>query len=179
MNHAVAEPATRSSSSSMKSQGEIEAAVCDGISRFQQDFIGRGPRDIHSHLVGDLLVVRLQGVLTPAERQLIAPRGESAGAASAKAGHAPVNANGNGNGIGHSNGNGNGHVGDNGNGRALLKQMRAHMVSAGRPRLAEIVEMAVGVKLVSVHHDISTITGEELLVFSLAESPTCRPKRKP
>ena len=179
MNHAVAEPATRSSSSSMKSQGEIEAAVCDGISRFQQDFIGRGPRDIHSHLVGDLLVVRLQGVLTPAERQLIAPRGESAGAASAKAGHAPVNANGNGNGIGHSNGNGNGHVGDNGNGRALLKQIRAHMVSAGRPRLAEIVEMAVGVKLVSVHHDISTITGEELLVFSLAESPTCRPKRKP
>jgi len=177
MNHAVAEPATRSSS--MKSQGEIEAAVCDGISRFQQDFIGRGPRDIHSHLVGDLIVVRLQGVLTPAERQLIAPRGESAGAASAEAGHAPVNANGNGNGSGHSNGNGNGHVGDNGNGRALLKQIRAHMVSAGRPRLAEIVEMAVGVKLVSVHHDISTITGEELLVFSLAESPTCRPKRKP
>jgi len=173
MNHAVAEPVTRSSGSSMKSQGEIEAAVCDGISRFQQDFIGRGPRDIHSHLVGDLIVVRLQGVLTPAERQLIAPRGEPAGAASAEAGHAAVNANGNGN------GNGNCHVGDNGNGRALLKQIRAHMVSAGRPRLAEIVETAVGVKLVSVHHDISTVTGEELLVFSLAESPTCRPKRKP
>ncbi len=173
MNYAVAEPATRSSC--MKSQGEIEAAVCDGISRFQQDFIGRGPRDIHSHLVGDLIVVRLQGVLTPAERQLMAPRGEPAGAASAEAGHAPVGANGN----GHSNGNGNSHVGDNGNGRALLKQIRAHMVSAGRPRLAEIVEMAVGVKLVSVHHDISTITGEELLVFSLAETPACRPKRKP
>ena len=58
----------------MKSQGEIEAAVCDGISRFQQEFIGRGPRDIHAHLIGTLLVVRLQGVLTPAERQLIAPR---------------------------------------------------------------------------------------------------------
>jgi uncharacterized protein YbcI len=157
----------------MKSQGEIEAAVCDGISRFQQDFIGRGPRDIHSHLVGDLLVVRLQGVLTPAERQLIAPRGESAGAASAEAGHAPVDANGN----GHSNGDGNGHAGDNDNGRALLKQICAHMVSAGRSRLAEIVEMAVGVKLVSVHHDISTVTGEELLVFSLAETPVCRPKK--
>jgi uncharacterized protein YbcI len=177
MNYAVAEPATRSSC--LKSQGEIEAAVCDGISRFQQEFIGRGPRDIHSHLVGDLIVVRLQGVLTPAERQLIAPRGEPAGAASAEAGRAAVKAPGNGNGDGHSNGNGNGQAGDNGNGRALLKQIRAHMVSAGRPRLAEIVEMAVGVKLVSVHHDISTITGEELLVFSLAESPTCRPKKKP
>ena len=52
----------------MKSQGEIEAAVCDGISRFQQEFIGRGPRDIHAHLLGTLLVVRLQGVLTPAEQ---------------------------------------------------------------------------------------------------------------
>jgi uncharacterized protein YbcI len=127
----------------MKSQGEIEAAVCDGISRFQQEFIGRGPRDIHSHLLGDLLVVRLQGVLTPAERQLISPRGEPAGAASAEAGHAPVGANGHGRSIGPSNGNGKGHVGDNGNGRALLKQIRAHMVSAGRPRLAEIVASLV------------------------------------
>ena len=53
------------------------------------------------------------------------------------------------------------------------------MVSSGRTRLAEIVEVAVGVRLVSVHHDISTITGEELLVFSLAEMPACRPKRRP
>jgi len=37
--------------------------------------------------------------------------------------------------------------------------------------------MAVGVKLVSVPHDISTITGEEVLVFSLADSPACRQKK--
>ena len=146
----------------MKSQGEIEAAVCDGISRFQQEFIGRGPKDIHAHLIGTLLVVRLQGVLTPAERQLIAPRDEPAEAGS-------------GNGHGNGNGNGNGH--ENGNGRSLLKQVRAHMVATGRNRLESIVEEAVGVKLVSVHHDISTITGEELLVFSLAEQPACRSKR--
>lgn len=150
----------------MKSQGEIEAAVCDGIARFQQEFMGRGPRDIQSHLVGSLLVVRLRGVLTPAERQLIAPRGEVAPGrpddAAAAAGEAC-----------------NGHSGHDGNGRALLKQVRAHMVSSCRPRLAEIVEVAVGVRLVSVHHDISTVTGEELLVFSLAEMPACRPKRRP
>ncbi len=143
----------------MKSQGEIEAAVCDGISRFQQEFVGRGPRDIHSHLVGNLLVVRLQGVLTPAERQLLAP---------------PVSAGVGDDGDVKTGGNGNG----NGNGRSLLKQMRAHMVAVGRSKLAEIVEMAVGVKLVSVHHDISTITGEEMIVFSLSEPPACRPKRK-
>ena len=144
----------------MKSQGEIEAAVCDGVSRFQQEFVGRGPRDIRAHLLGGLLVVHLQGVLTPAERQLIAPRGGG----------------GNGNGDGH--GHGNGFDPDGGNGRALLKQVRAHMVASGRPRLEEVVEAATGVKLVSVHHDISTVTGEEVLVFSLAESPACRPRKK-
>jgi uncharacterized protein YbcI len=144
----------------MKSQGEIEAAVCDGVSRFQQEFVGRGPRDIRAHLLGGLLVVHLQGVLTPAERQLIAPRGGA------------------GNGHGNGNGNGKGFDHDGGNGRALLKQVRAHMVASGRPRLEEMVESATGVKLVSVHHDISTVTGEEVLVFSLAESPACRPRKK-
>ena len=142
----------------MRSQGEIEAAVCDGVSRFQQEFVGRGPRDIRAYLLGGLLVVQLQGVLTPAERQLIAPRG--------------------GGGNGHGDGNGNGFDHDGGNGRALLKQVRAHMVATGRPRLEEMVEAATGVKLVSVHHDISTVTGEEVLVFSLAESPACRPRKK-
>lgn len=152
----------------MKSQGEIEAAVCDGISRFQQEFIGRGPRDIHAHLVGPLLVVRLQGALTPAEQQLMASRPSTA-----------VSARGNGDGQRHGQANAGGHAGDNGNGRALLKQVRAHMVATGRPRLQEIVETATAVSLVSVHHDISTLTGEEVLVFSLKEPPACRAKRKP
>ena len=55
----------------MKTQGEIEAAICEGISRFEQDYMGRGPKDIHAHLLGDLLVVRLQGVLTAAEQHLV------------------------------------------------------------------------------------------------------------
>ncbi len=53
----------------MKTQGEIEAAICEGIARFEQEYMGRGPKDIHAHLIGDLLVVRLQGVLTAAEKQ--------------------------------------------------------------------------------------------------------------
>ena len=55
----------------MKTQGEIEAAVCEGVGRFEQEYMGRGPKDIHTHLIGDLLVVRLQGVLTAAEQQLV------------------------------------------------------------------------------------------------------------
>src|SRR5256885_11364840 len=55
----------------MKTQGEIEAAICAGITRFEQEYMGRGPKHIHAHLIGDLLVVRLHGVLTAAEQQLV------------------------------------------------------------------------------------------------------------
>jgi uncharacterized protein YbcI len=33
--------------------------------------MGRGPKDIHGHLIGELLLVRLQGVLTAAEQHLV------------------------------------------------------------------------------------------------------------
>jgi uncharacterized protein YbcI len=157
----------------MKSQGEIEAAVCDGISRFQQEFIGRGPRDIHAHLIGTLLVVRLQGVLTPAERQLISPRSGIVGNGDPAAGIAAAD------GHGHARGDepGLANGGDNGNGRALLKQVRTHMVATGRSRLEHIVRAATGVGMVSVHHDISTVTGEEVIVFTLADTPACRIKK--
>src|SRR5271166_4260724 len=55
----------------MKTQGEIEAAICEGMNHFERDYMGRGPKDIRTHLFGDLLVVRLQGVLTAAEQQLV------------------------------------------------------------------------------------------------------------
>ncbi len=54
----------------MKTQGEMGAAICLGVSRFEQDYMGRGPKSIQTHLLGDLLLARLQGVLTAAEKQL-------------------------------------------------------------------------------------------------------------
>src|SRR3954470_20411564 len=55
----------------LPTQGEVEAVICQGVSRFEQEYMGRGPKGIHAHLIGDLLVVRLQGVLTAAEQQLV------------------------------------------------------------------------------------------------------------
>lgn len=45
----------------MKTQREIEAAIREGMTRFEREYMGRGPKDIHAHLIGDLLVVRLKG----------------------------------------------------------------------------------------------------------------------
>ncbi len=54
----------------MRTQGEIKAGICELVARFEQEYMGRGPKDVHTRLIGDLLVVRLQGVLTAAEQQL-------------------------------------------------------------------------------------------------------------
>lgn len=51
-------------------QSESEAAICDGIIRFQDEYLGWRSERVHAHLVKDMLVVRILGVLTLAERQL-------------------------------------------------------------------------------------------------------------
>ena len=121
----------------MRTQGEIEAAICEGISRFEQDYMGRGPKDIHAHLLGDFLVVRLQGVLTAAEQHLVKSLPAEKG-------------------------------------RDLLKQVRTHLIETARPVMEAMVEKVTGVKVVTMHHDISTITGEEVVLFTLAHSPDFR-----
>jgi uncharacterized protein YbcI len=121
----------------MKTRGEIEAAVSAGITRFEQDYMGRGPKHVRTHLLGDLLVVRLQGVLTAAEQQLVKSLPAEKG-------------------------------------RDLLKQVRTQLIEAARPLLGAMVEEATGTKVVSLHHDISTTTGEEVVLLTLAEAPDAR-----
>ncbi len=43
----------------MKTQGEIEASICQGMIRLELEYMGRGPKDIRTHLIDDLVVVRL------------------------------------------------------------------------------------------------------------------------
>jgi uncharacterized protein YbcI len=125
----------------MKTQGEIEASICEGISRFEQDFMGRGPKDIRTHLIGDLLIVRLQGVLTAAEQQLVKVLPAEKG-------------------------------------RDLLKQVRTQLIETARPLLEAMVEQTTEIKVLALHHDISTVTGEEVVLFTLAESPLVRQAKK-
>src|SRR5256885_13738090 len=125
----------------LKSQGEIEAAIAEGITRFEQEFMGRGPKRIKAHLIDDLLVVRLLGVLTAAEQHLVKTLpGEK--------------------------------------GRDLLKQVRTHLIETARPMMEAMVQQVTGVKVLSLHHDISTTSGEEVVLFTLADSPGFRDAKK-
>jgi uncharacterized protein YbcI len=55
----------------MKTQGEIESGIAECMGRFELEYMGRGPKDVHAYLLGDLIVVRLKGVLTAAEQHLV------------------------------------------------------------------------------------------------------------
>lgn len=63
----------------LKSKNELEAEISQAIIRFEKEFMGRGPLETRTYIVDDLVVVRLKGVLTPAELKLAAaednPRG--------------------------------------------------------------------------------------------------------
>jgi len=41
-----------------------------------------------------------------------------------------------------------------------------------------MVERISGEKVLSLHHDISTVTGEEVVLFTLAQSPSFRETKK-
>jgi uncharacterized protein YbcI len=125
----------------MKTQGEIEAAVCAGMTAFEQEYMGRGPKDIRTHLLWDLLVVRLRGVLTAAEQQLVRSLPAEKG-------------------------------------RDLLKQVRTHLIETARPVMEAMVQEVTGIKVLSLHHDISTATGEEVVLFTLAEAPDIREAKR-
>ena len=56
--------------------------------------------------------------------------------------------------------------------------MRMQLIETARPVLESMVLEVTGVKVVSLHHDISTTTGEEIVVFTLAESPLVRERKK-
>ena len=53
-----------------RTRGELEAAIRNAVIKFEQEFMGRGPTDVRAFIIEDVILVRLKGVLTPAERQL-------------------------------------------------------------------------------------------------------------
>ncbi len=54
----------------MKTKGELEAQISEAMVQFEIDYMGRGPKETRSHIIEDMVLVRLKGVLTPAEQQL-------------------------------------------------------------------------------------------------------------
>ena len=51
-------------------RGEVEAALANAIIQFEKEQLGRGPVETRVYIIEDMILVRLRGVLTPAEVKL-------------------------------------------------------------------------------------------------------------
>ena len=118
-------------------KGQIEADISEAIIKFEKEYMGRGPDETKTYFLDDIVVVRLQRVLTPAEKQL-AKGSESS------------------------------------TGRALVKQIRTELLEKARPLLEKSISGITGREVVSLHTDISTVTGERIIVFTLEDSSLSR-----
>lgn len=118
----------------LKTKGQIESEISEAVTKFEKEYMGRGPLETKSYIIEDMVLVRLKKVLTPAELRLAA----------------------------HS---------DRKDGRELIKRVRIALMEQGRPLLEGAVEKILSVKIKSLHTDISTLTGERVIIFSLEQSP--------
>jgi uncharacterized protein YbcI len=113
-----------------KTSGQLEAEIGNALIQFEKDFMGRGPKETRAYIVEDMVLVRLIGVLTPAEQQLA----------------------------------------KNAAGTDLIKQIRSNLLEQARALLSETIENITGLKVISLYTDISTKTGERVILFTLNEN---------
>lgn len=117
-----------------KTRGEAEAEFTRAIIKFEKDYLGRGPTDARTLFLNDLILVRLRGILTPAEVKLAETR----------------------------------------EGQMLVKETRRQLFESSRPLLETIVREVTGCALISLHTDMSTRTGERIIVLTVDDDLSAR-----
>lgn len=110
-----------------KTRGQAEAEFTRAMIKFEKEYLGRGPLDARTFFIKDLIVVRLTGVLTPAEQKLAETQ----------------------------------------EGRTLVKETRRQLFESSRPLLELIVQEVTGLEMISLHTDMSTRTGERIVVITV------------
>lgn len=114
------------------SKGQVEAKIREFIIKFEKEYMGRGPEETSVDIMGDIIFVRLKGVLTAAEKTLAKDP----------------------------------------EGKALVKQTRVRLLESSRALLEKNLEELTGARVITMHTDISTKTGERIIVFTLNKNLT-------
>lgn len=107
-------------------KGQMEAKISEAVSKFEIEYMGRGPKSIRTYIINDMIVVRLTGFLSPSEQKLT----------------------------------------DNPQGIELFKKVRTSLFEGGRGYLETLIIDVIGVAIVSTHSDISTKSGEKIIVIT-------------
>ncbi|PKM62717.1 MAG: hypothetical protein CVU97_03860 [Firmicutes bacterium HGW-Firmicutes-21] len=107
-------------------KGQLEAKISEAISKFEIEYMGRGPKNIRTYIINDMIIVRLTGFLSPSEQKLT----------------------------------------DNSQGIELFKKVRTSLFEGGRGYLETLIIDVIGVAIISTYSDISTKTGEKIIVIT-------------
>ena len=110
-----------------KTRGQSEAEFTEAIIKFEKEYLGRGPQEARTFFINDMILVRLRGLLTPAEMKLAEDR----------------------------------------EGQSLVKETRRQLHESSRPLLEGVVRDVVGCGVISLHTDMSSKTGERIIVFTV------------
>lgn len=110
-------------------RGELEAEFTRSMIQLEKDYLGRGPEKARTIFINDMIIIRLQGVLTRAEIKL------------AESEH----------------------------GRELIKETRRQLFESAREQMIQMVAEILGCNLLSVHTDVSTKSGERVIVLIIDE----------
>ncbi len=108
-------------------KGQLEAKISEAVSKFELEYMGRGPKLIRTYIINDMIIIRLSGVLSPSEQKLT----------------------------------------DNPQGVELFKKVRSTLFEGGRGYLEALITDIIDAAIVSTHSDISTKTGEKIIVITV------------
>lgn len=113
-----------------KTKGIYESEISKAITQWEKDFLGRGSLSVKTDILRDMIIVNLQGILTPAEYRVCKTN----------------------------------------EGLLNIKRTRSELVESGEDDLNAIIYDLTGVKVVIFHSDLSTVTGERVIVFKLEDN---------
>lgn len=57
-----------------RTRGEVEAELIQAVVKFEKEYLGRGPLEARAFIIQDMILIRLKGLMTPAEKKLTESR---------------------------------------------------------------------------------------------------------
>ncbi len=111
-------------------KGQIEAKISEAVSKFEIEYMGRGPKQIKTIIIQDLIIIRLKGFLSQSEQKLV----------------------------------------ENNQGIELLKRVRTILFESAREYMQSLIKNVIDVEIVSTHSDVSTKTGEKIIIITVDEN---------
>lgn len=111
-------------------KGQAEAKISEMVSKFEIEYMGRGPKQIRTQIIQDLIIIRLKGFLSQSEQKLA----------------------------------------ESSQGVELLKKVRMTLFENSRAYFDSLIKEVVDVEVISTHSDVSTKTGEKIIVITVGEN---------